>query len=297
MVQLHERRRGGDRVIEEYLRELGDLLRAGPCRRARILAEVEEHLRDDGGDDAAIERFGSPAEVAARFNALDPSPPARLAATLVLGGALFVCAAVQGLDDYLPPAPWPSAAEAPASLRATFTAATVALLLAVVAALAAFGVPRAPTPGRSRARVSRPRRLRRTAGRERGPRAGYVPGSPSVAGTLALAVLAIVPAAAGLLLLASPGLLRPLSQRSVLSTPIPSSSSSTDSPCSTGTRSTGSAAIRRRAGAPCSVARGRRAPQSTPGGVCSSGVTTMGPSEVAKSQPSPPRDPERASRS
>ena len=213
MVRLHERRRGGDRVIEEYLRELGDLLRAGPRRRTRILAEVEEHLRDDGGDDAAIERFGSPAEVAARFNALDPAPPARLAATLVLGGALFVFAAVQGLDDFLPPAPWPSAAEAPASLRATFTAATVALLLAVVAALAAFGVPPRLRPAGAALACLGLVACVALLGANAVLRAGYVPGSPSVAGTLALAVLAIVPAAAGLLLLASPGLLRPLSQR------------------------------------------------------------------------------------
>ena len=49
---------------------------------------------------------------------------------------------VQGLDDLLPPAPWPSAADAPASLRLTFLGATLAILVAVGTAVTAFVLPR-----------------------------------------------------------------------------------------------------------------------------------------------------------
>jgi hypothetical protein len=192
-------------MIEEYLRELDSLLRGRAGRRRRILREVEEHLRDDGGDESAIARFGSPAEVATRFNGLCPDPPARVASALVLGGALFVFTVVQGLDDFLPPAPWPSAADAPASLRLTFLGATVAILSAVAAALAALVLPR----------------------RLRGPvtvlscvalgvciallcanailRAGHVTGSPSIAWPIALSVLALAPVAAALFLLSGRG--------------------------------------------------------------------------------------------
>lgn len=65
--------------VERYLLEFNDALVAGAGRRERILAEVEDHLRDsvasliDAGwapEAAAVEavaRFGAPAEAAARF--------------------------------------------------------------------------------------------------------------------------------------------------------------------------------------------------------------------------------------
>jgi uncharacterized membrane protein len=194
-------------VIDEYLRELDTLLRANARTRRRILAEVEEHLRDGGGDEAAIERFGSPAEVAARFNALRVQPPARLVSALVLSGLLFVFAVVQGLDDVLPPAPWPSAADAPTWLRATFVAAEVAFLLAAAAVLSTFIVPR-----RFRAFAALIACLWLTTCvallcAHAVLRAGYVPESPSLAMTMLLALLAIGPAAAGLLLLSRPSII------------------------------------------------------------------------------------------
>ena len=200
-------------MLERYLRELNGLLRASPRARRRILAEVEEHLRDDGGDEAAIERFGSPAEVAARFNALDPEPMARIAATFVLGGALFVFALVQGLEDSLPPAPWPSAADAPASLRLTFAAATVAILVAVAAALTAIVLPRRLRPIAAALACLELGACVALLCANAVLRAGYVAGSPSIAGPIVLSFVALGPAAAGLLLLARPGLVRPLAER------------------------------------------------------------------------------------
>jgi HAAS len=199
--------------LDCYLRELDGMLRATPRRRKRILAEVEEHLRDDGGDAAAIERFGSPAEVAARFNDLGPEPMPRLAASLVLGGALFVFAVVQGLEDALPPAPWPSAAEAPASLRVTFGAATVAILVGVAAALAALVLPRALRPIAAAVGCIGLGACVALLAANTVLRTGYVAGSPSPAVPIVLAVLALGPVAAGFVLLARPGLLRPLAER------------------------------------------------------------------------------------
>ncbi|MDQ3162176.1 MAG: hypothetical protein M3Q92_04990, partial [Actinomycetota bacterium] len=72
-------------MTEAYLAELSQHLRVGPLRRRRILAEVEAHLTDAGGDEEAVARFGTAAEVAGRFNELGPSPRPRLAALAVLG--------------------------------------------------------------------------------------------------------------------------------------------------------------------------------------------------------------------
>jgi hypothetical protein len=206
MGELHERGGSGDRVIEEYLRQLEPLLRCAPRKRKRILAEVEEHLRDDGGDAAAIAQFGSPSEVAEHFNALAPAPPARVAAALVMCGALVVFALVQGLEDLLPPAPWPSASAAPSSLRATFAGATIAILVAVGAALMTFAVPRLIRPATAALSCLSLIVCVALLGANAVLRAGYVPGSPSSAGSILLTVLAIGPAAAGLLLLARPRL-------------------------------------------------------------------------------------------
>lgn len=59
-------------MIDGYLAELRLLLPVRGRRRARILAEVEEHLRDDAavvGEAEAIARFGPPRLVASRFAA------------------------------------------------------------------------------------------------------------------------------------------------------------------------------------------------------------------------------------
>ena len=124
-------------MIDAYLAELSRHLRVGPLRRRRILAEVEAHLTDAGGDEEAVARFGAPEEVAGRFNELAPRPRPRLASLVVLGGILFVFGAVQGLERHIPPAPWAENA-APANLETIFTLATSGVLIALALALAAL---------------------------------------------------------------------------------------------------------------------------------------------------------------
>lgn len=124
-------------MIEDYLAELSGHLHAWPWRRRRILAEVEAHLLDAGGDEDAIARFGAPEEVAVRFNEITPAPRPRLAALAVLGGILLVYGAVQGLEDHLPPAPWPEE-QAPANLETLFTLATAGMFVAFAFAVAAL---------------------------------------------------------------------------------------------------------------------------------------------------------------
>ena len=125
----------------DYLAELSRHLRAWPWRRRRILAEVESHLVDAGGDEDAIARFGTPKEVAMRFNEITPAPHPRLAALAVLGGVVVVFGAVQGLESHIPPAQW-AEGEAPAGLETLFNLATVSLLAAIVLAVGALVVSR-----------------------------------------------------------------------------------------------------------------------------------------------------------
>lgn len=124
-------------MIDDYLTELSRHLRAWPWRRRRILAEVEAHLLDSGGDEDAIARFGTPEEVALRFNEVIPAPHPRLAAIAVLGGIVFVYGAVQGLEGRIPPAPWPEE-QAPANLETLFTLATAGVFVAFAFAVAAL---------------------------------------------------------------------------------------------------------------------------------------------------------------
>jgi hypothetical protein len=86
--------------IAAYLDELGRLLRFG-TRRRRIIAEVRTHLLDaaaaarEPGEEAevaqrrAVERFGSPPDVARAFNAIHRRRRAlvRRAAAVALAGA------------------------------------------------------------------------------------------------------------------------------------------------------------------------------------------------------------------
>jgi hypothetical protein len=127
-------------MIDRYLAELSQHLRVGPLRRRRILAEVEAHLHEAGGDEEAIARFGAPAEVAEPFNELHrPTPWPAVLATLL--GIAVVFGAVQGLERHIPPAPWPEG-EAPANLGALFGVATVSYLAAIALGLAAAVVRR-----------------------------------------------------------------------------------------------------------------------------------------------------------
>lgn len=128
-------------MIDDYLAELSRHLRAWPWRRRRILAEVESHLLDAGGDEDAIARFGTPQEVAMRFNELSSAPHPRLAAVVTLGGVVVVFGAVQGLESHIPPAPWPEG-EAPGGLETLFNLATVCYLAAIVLAVGALAVRR-----------------------------------------------------------------------------------------------------------------------------------------------------------
>ena len=74
-------------AIERYLLEFNDALVAGAERRERILAEVEDHLRDAAAslqasgmpevEVEAVTRLGEPAAAAERFG---PDPPAGAAA-------------------------------------------------------------------------------------------------------------------------------------------------------------------------------------------------------------------------
>lgn len=137
MAHVRRRSRGGRLLIDDYLAELAAQLRVSPWRRRRILAEVEAHLLDDGGDEEAMARFGTPEEVAARFNELAPRPHPRIAALAVLGGLVTVFGFVQGFERHIPPAPWPEG-EAPANLDTLFTLATSGVFVAFAFAVAAL---------------------------------------------------------------------------------------------------------------------------------------------------------------
>lgn len=100
-------------TIDAYLAELRRRLRHRPFARKRILDEVEAHLRESAeavGEDEAVRRFGAARVVAAGY-----PPPWGL-----LGGAVAAVGLVVAFgaaENVLPPAPWPSAAATPASVR------------------------------------------------------------------------------------------------------------------------------------------------------------------------------------
>ena len=122
-------------TISEYLAELRHSLPGDPLFRRRVLAEVEDHLRESAaavGEDEALRRMGAPRVVAAGFAAPAAADATRRAAGVLvvcLGG--FVIAYLIG-ENTLPPAPWPSADAAPAFLRWTMTAANWAFATAAV---------------------------------------------------------------------------------------------------------------------------------------------------------------------
>jgi hypothetical protein len=103
-------------VIDEYLVELGRQLAAVGIRgriRRRILAESEDHLR---ADDGALDRFGSPAEVANAFAAELGARASRRAAVgaflaLGLAGAVYGFSFLSaGFAGQPPPDTWPALA-------------------------------------------------------------------------------------------------------------------------------------------------------------------------------------------
>jgi HAAS len=101
----------GDDLIGRYLTELGDGLGMRVGRRDRVLAEAEEHLRSMVSDltasgmtaleaqHVAIERFGRPDNLAARFVALDHARFRVRVVTAVLGVVWGVGAALIALTS------------------------------------------------------------------------------------------------------------------------------------------------------------------------------------------------------
>lgn len=130
--------------IERYLAELR---RALPFWiRARVLAEVEDHLRASAaadGDEAAVARFGPPRLVAQGFR---QGAALQVAAGAALLALLVPILSYPIVENALPPAPWPSAAAMPDSLQWKLDAIKALYLVALGAgAVAAFSVRK---PGR-----------------------------------------------------------------------------------------------------------------------------------------------------
>jgi hypothetical protein len=131
---------------ERYVRELGRRLPFALGHRARVLAEVREHLREGG--DEALARFGSVDELASE---LRPELRARAITTaswlLPLLVAAFLIPFYVIPENAFPPAPW---AAVPGYLAwkqdAALSAFVVALGAAAVGAVVARVSPRAALP-------------------------------------------------------------------------------------------------------------------------------------------------------
>jgi HAAS domain-containing protein len=97
-------------TVDEYIRALRrDLPRGRHARR--VLVEVEDYLRDASladGEEAAVERFGSPSEVAAAFAPTFGASATRASVACVLVAVALAFATFPLLESVLPPAPWPS---------------------------------------------------------------------------------------------------------------------------------------------------------------------------------------------
>jgi hypothetical protein len=133
-------------AVDDYLAALRRDLRGDPLFRRRVLAEVEDHLRESAaehGEEETLARFGPPAEVARGFATRGAERAALVPALAVLLAAGAFVLAYGATENVLPPAPWPSAAEAPSSISGTLAGAGIALAAAVLAALAAVAVRRA----------------------------------------------------------------------------------------------------------------------------------------------------------
>jgi hypothetical protein len=176
-------------VIDRYLAELSRHLHVGPLRRRRILAEVRTHLEDAG--QGGVERFGDPADVAARFNAVHPPPPARLTAVAVIVTSWLIFAAVQGSESRMHPAPWPDG-QAPGRIDELLSYATFSLLAAVAVGLATLVAPRPFRLGLSLASAALIVTCAAMLVGHTAARGQYVEGQPSAwwAAGIALAVLA-----------------------------------------------------------------------------------------------------------
>jgi hypothetical protein len=126
-------------MIERYLSELAQLLPIRGRGRRRILAEVEDHLRESAGalgsEQAAIRRFGTPEAIAARFAEAGAVQATRWAlVALAVAGAGLAAAGIVS-ENTLPPAPWPEG-ETPGELNWKLDAALAGFLVAFAAGVA-----------------------------------------------------------------------------------------------------------------------------------------------------------------
>jgi hypothetical protein len=123
--------------IVRYLGELGRALPRASLLRRRVLAEVEDHLREaarEVGEEAAVAAFGDARALGRRYA---PQAAARVAALAVLALLAFPVLAYPVYESNLPPAPWPEGAM-PGHLEWKRDAVVVLLLVALGAALAAL---------------------------------------------------------------------------------------------------------------------------------------------------------------
>lgn len=135
-------------AVTEYLGELSSALRVSAWRQRRIVTEVSDHLaesiageRQRGADlpvERAMERFGSPALLAAEFNA-DIARHGLNRASWALAGCAAAAFAAAGVSLHPGTAarPWPSAPVFSLVLQlwvqVPITCGAIALVLAVVA--------------------------------------------------------------------------------------------------------------------------------------------------------------------
>jgi hypothetical protein len=128
--------------IDRYLRELRRALPWGLPRR-RILAEVEDHLREtaaESGEEEAVARFGAARDVASRFAAPAAARAGRAVALGLAGLLAFVLVPGYGVvESALPPAPWAEGAM-PDQLLWKRNAVWLLLALAVPPTLAALAL-------------------------------------------------------------------------------------------------------------------------------------------------------------
>jgi hypothetical protein len=123
--------------IERYLRELGRSLPRTSLVRRRVLAEVEDHLRESArerGEEGAVAAFGDPRELGRRYAPRAAERVASLAVLLLLAYPVLTYPAYEG---NLPPAPWPEGS-IPGHLEWKRDAVVVLLLVALGAAVAAL---------------------------------------------------------------------------------------------------------------------------------------------------------------